>query len=298
MSAAPSGKPSVIVISSLVAQGAVGGRGGLFAFERFGFPVVFVPTTLIAWHPGHGPSTRIDTAPETFGQLLADLARAPFAEGVAAVVTGYFADPGQVAAAVGLIDALRARFPKLLHVCDPVLGDAGRLYIRAETAAAVRDQLATRADVVTPNVFELGFLADAPPPEGLPALAQLARSLHRPRVVVTSAPSLMRGQIGTLLVTADDALLAEHRELPGAPNGTGDLFCALFTAHLINGAPDKTALNRATAGVFELVAAATRRGMKELPLSEDQDRFMHPMAPVTIRSVAVQPSRQATKPDG
>jgi pyridoxine kinase len=286
--ATPAGHPTVIVISSLVAQGAVGGRGGLFAFERFGFPVVFVPTTLIAWHPGHGPSTRLDTAPDTFAALLADLGRAAFPFGVAAVVTGYFADPAQVRAAASLIATLRARFPALVQVCDPVLGDAGRLYIRAETAAAVRDDLAAHADIVTPNVFELGFLTGETPPAGLPALAALARALGRPRVVVTSAPSLMRGQIGTLLVTPTEAWLAEHRELPGAPNGTGDLFCALFTAHLLSGLAEKTALNRATAGVFELVAAATRRGRTELPLSEDQDRFMHPMAPVAIRSVAVQ----------
>ena len=52
-------KPTVIVVNSLVARGSVGGRASVFALERLGFPVVFVPTVVLSWHPGHGRATRM-----------------------------------------------------------------------------------------------------------------------------------------------------------------------------------------------------------------------------------------------
>ena len=53
-------KPSVIVVNSLVARGGVGGRASVFALERLGFPVIFVPTLVLPWHPGHGRATRME----------------------------------------------------------------------------------------------------------------------------------------------------------------------------------------------------------------------------------------------
>jgi pyridoxine kinase len=50
-------KDTVVVLNSLVARGAVGGRTCVFALERMGFPVVFVPTVILPWHPGHGPAS-------------------------------------------------------------------------------------------------------------------------------------------------------------------------------------------------------------------------------------------------
>ena len=46
---------------------------------------------------------------------------------------------------------------------DPVLGDAGRLYVAQETAEAIRDRLIPLADIATPNLFELGWLTGARP---------------------------------------------------------------------------------------------------------------------------------------
>lgn len=39
-------------------------------------------------------------------------------------------------------------------VCDPVLGDNGKLYVPEELVAIYRDEVVPRATVVTPNQFE------------------------------------------------------------------------------------------------------------------------------------------------
>ena len=52
-------KPAVIVVTSHVVRGSVGGRAAVFALERMGFPVWSVPTVVLPWHPGKGAATRL-----------------------------------------------------------------------------------------------------------------------------------------------------------------------------------------------------------------------------------------------
>eukprot|EP01037_Dinobryon_pediforme_P024174 gene24174-25886_t len=66
-------KPAVIVVSSLVSRGSVGGRGAVFALERLGHRVWFVPTVWLPWHPGHGRATRIVTPAADFAGVIDDL---------------------------------------------------------------------------------------------------------------------------------------------------------------------------------------------------------------------------------
>ena len=67
---------AVIVISSHVIRGSVGNRAAVFALETLGYPVWAVPTVILPWHPGHGPSTRITVSEGDFNSLIDDLIRA------------------------------------------------------------------------------------------------------------------------------------------------------------------------------------------------------------------------------
>lgn len=283
-------RPAVIVISSHVARGSVGGRGALFVLERLGHPVWFAPTVMLAWHPGHGRSTRIETPLNRFTDLLDDLAESPFLVDVGAIITGYFADPMQAVAAAQFIEKVRARRPDLLVVVDPIMGDKGRLYVHAETAGAIRDWLVPQAGLITPNAFELGWLTGEPV-DSATAIVAAARKLALPNVVVTSVPALMRGSIGTVLVAGAQAWMAEHREVDNAPNGTGDMLTAMLTARFLAGLGPEAALKGACAAVFEMVARSARAGADELRLSAEQDVILHPMAEVAVRRLTGAPRR-------
>jgi pyridoxal/pyridoxine/pyridoxamine kinase len=51
-------------------------------------------------------------------------------------------------------------FPLLnIIVCDPVLGDEGKMYVPAEFTAIYRDKLIRHAAVITPNQTEATFLS-------------------------------------------------------------------------------------------------------------------------------------------
>lgn len=268
------------MVNSLVAHGAVGGRASVFALERLGFPIWTVPTVLLPWHPGHGAGTRIVTDPGGFARLVADLARSPSLVRVGGVLTGYFGAPEQVAATAGLIRAVRAANPRALYLCDPVLGDEGRLYQPETILTAVHHELLPLADIATPNRFELGFLTGHDLP-GNEALVRAAKTLGTAEVVITSAFA-PAGQMANLLVTRTEALMAEHPAHDGAPNGTGDLFAALYLAHRLYGTVPAEAMRLATGATARLVEEAVAGGMDELPLASGQDVLLAEPSGVTM----------------
>ncbi|KQT85660.1 pyridoxal kinase PdxY [Aurantimonas sp. Leaf443] len=275
-------RPAVVSISSHVARGTVGNRACVFALESLGFPVWSVPTVTLPWHAGHGPSTRIVPAPGEFTALMADLAASPRLFEVGAVITGYFGATEQVEAAAAFVEAAKRANPDLLFLCDPVTADRGRLYQPEATLCAIRDRLLPLADIATPNRSELEFLCGLELSDNS-HLIEAASALGPASVLVTSAYPMLRGGIGNLLVDGFQALLAEHREIDGAPNGVGDLTAAVYLARILAGLPPEKALQTTTATVFEILARTIKRGADELTLETDPDSLKHPMAMVQMR---------------
>jgi pyridoxal/pyridoxine/pyridoxamine kinase len=72
-------------------------------------------------------------------------------------------------------------------VCDPVLGDNGRLYVPQELVQIYKEQVIPHATLLTPNQFELELLTDCKVSSQADALRACAR-LHEagvPTVVCT-----------------------------------------------------------------------------------------------------------------
>lgn len=273
---------AVIVISSHVVRGSVGNRAAVFALESLGFPVWALPTVVLPWHPGHGPSTRLTFGESEFDHAIDDLIGAPWLGEVKAVLTGYFGNAAQPRAVARLVRALRARDPDLLYVCDPVMGDVGGLYLGEETAVAIRDALIPLASVATPNRYELEWLVGARLSTNA-EIMEAALSLGPSRMLVTSAVPMMAGGTGNLYLSGKHALLAEHRLIDDPPNGLGDLTSALFLARLLAGVPEERALQLTTASVFEILARTAKRGGDELTLESDASSLSTPMAMVQMR---------------
>lgn len=264
---------TVIVISSHVVRGTVGNRAMVFALETLGIPVWAVPTIILPWHPGHGPATRIVPPAESFAALMADLRAAPWLGEVSAIISGYLGDAAQAGPVADLVDAVKTRNRHALYLCDPVTGDKGGLYVPEDRAEAIRDRLLPRADIATPNRYELEWLSGRRL-DGHDAIVEAARGLGPKRVVVTSAPGRGKDRIGNLLVTRDEARLAEHAVIARPPNGPGDLLAALFLARLLKGQSEAGALEHATASVHDVLARAG--GADELALEADAECLRSP----------------------
>ena len=273
---------AVIVVSSHVVRGSVGNRAAVFALETLGFPVWAVPTLTLAWHPGHGPSTRIVPPPDAFAALMSDLENSPWLGEVTAVLSGYLGDAAQVSAVASLVRTLKARNPKATYICDPVIGDAGGLYVTQALATGIRDELLPIADIATPNRYELEWLAGAKLPD-IRSIISATLDTGPNNMLVTSAPAMMAGSTGNILLTPNEALLAEHRIIDRPPNGLGDLTAAVFLARCLAGQSASKALQTTTASVFEILARTAKRGADELTLETDAASLSHPMAMVQLK---------------
>lgn len=273
---------AVIVISSHVVRGTVGNRAMVFALETLGFPVWAVPTVTLPWHPGHGPATRIVAPAKEFAAMLKDLEGAKWLGEVGAVLTGYLGDAAQAEAVASLVEKVKSQNANAIYLCDPVMGDSGGLYVPEDVAAAQRDRLMPLADIATPNRHELEWMTGVTL-ESAAAVADAALDVGPPTMLVTSSPALMARSTGNLLVTAEAAMMAEHRVIDNPPNGLGDLTAAVFLARLLQGQDAQKALQATTESVFEVLARTAKRGADELTLETDAQSLSHPMAMVQTR---------------
>lgn len=275
--------PVALILSSHVAASTVGGGVTGLVLNAGGIDTVLVPTVLFGRHPGWGEPGGGMVERDMFESVLSGVAAQGVIDIADIVLTGYFADVGQVFDAAAVVDAVRkgerssprgrAVRETPMVVVDPIMGDApAGLYIPAAIAAAIKDQLIPRADLVTPNAFELGHITGRVLTD-LASMVRAARSLERP-VLVSSLPR--QGQIGVLYVDGDEAWLVAHERCPKAPSGTGDLLTAAFVAQLVDGADPRAALEHAAGVTLGVVKRAWDQRLPDLPLARAGDILRTP----------------------
>ena len=261
--------PVVLTISSQVAYGLVGNCATVPALQMLGFEVLAIPTVLLAHHPGHGPAKGRLLPADELADLLQGLTAIGALARCCAVLTGYLGLPGTATVAVDAVTRLRQARPGALYLCDPVIGDNGRVYVRDGVEQAIRSQLLPLANIVTPNHFELERLSGR-------AVQTLDQAIDAGRSLVPLGPGLVvitsvqHGAASTqavesLAVTADQVWRATAPRLPSVQNGAGDLLAALLLGHLARGTPLPDALGQAVSAVQAVLAASA--GEPEMRLS-------------------------------
>jgi len=244
----------ILAISSHVARGAVGLAATVPALQSLGHEVWALPSVILASRPGLGQLVRYALPAVDLAALLAGLEGDGCWAELDAVFTGYFPSPQSVAVAAAAIGRVRQAKPGVSVCVDPILGDEGRLYVSADTAAAIRDELLPLATLATPNLFELSWLAGGGAMSGdeVPAAA---RRLAVATVAVTSA-ELTAKQIATVLLTPSGVTRRTSPRRAAIPNGAGDLFAGLLLGRLLNGEPAEDAL-ASSLGALDVVLAAS-----------------------------------------
>ena len=113
---------TVISIQSQVAFGHVGNSAAVFPMQMHGIDVTAVPTTLLSNRPGY-PSIRGRVLE---AELVADLLRGIEERGAVdacgMILSGYLGSAAIAAVVADFVARARARNPKLVYCCDPVLG--------------------------------------------------------------------------------------------------------------------------------------------------------------------------------
>jgi pyridoxine kinase len=273
---------TVISIQSQVAFGHVGNSAAVFPMQMHGIDVIAVPTTLLSNRPGY-PTIRgrvLDA------QLVADLLLGVDERGALdtakMILSGYLGSPEIAAVVADFVARARTGHPALLYACDPVLGDRDRgLFVQADIPPLVRDRLCPLADIITPNHFEFEWLCGAKTTtaDQMIEAAQALLARGPSTVVVTSAElaDTPDGEIETLAVERTKAWRVRTPKLPISPNGTGDLFAALFASARVLGSETPEALSHAASAIFAVLEQTAIRGTEEMRIVECAGLLAHPM---------------------
>ncbi|WP_426434113.1 pyridoxal kinase PdxY [Bradyrhizobium genosp. P] len=288
---------TVISIQSQVAWGHVGNSAAVFPMQLHGIDVIAVPTTLLSNRPGYDTirGRVLDV------QLVADLLRGIEERGAPddakVILSGYLGSADIGSEVAEFVARAKANNPSVLYCCDPVLGDRDDgLFVRLDIPPLVRDDLCPLADIITPNHFELEWLCGAPA-KTIGAVIALARTLiaRGPSTVVVTSAELAGSPgdvIETLAIERSHAWRVRTPRLPISPNGTGDLFAALFVAARVRGSETPAALSHAASAIFAVLERTALRGTEEMRIVESAAEMVHP----TRRFEAVAVDDRTTKP--
>ena len=272
---------TVISIQSQVAYGHVGNSAAVFPMQMHGIDVTAVPTTLLSNRPGY-PTLRgrvLDA--QLVADLLLGIEERGAVDSCQMILSGYLGSAEIAAVVADFVERAKARNPALRYACDPVLGDRDRgLFVKPDIPPLVRDRLCPLADILTPNHFEFDWLCGADATTSAQMIAQAQPLLARgPSTIVVTSAELSEtpdGEIDTLAIEASHAWRVRTPKIPISPNGTGDLFAALFTAARVQGNDTSAALAHAASAIFAVLERTAARGTEEMRIVESGQELAHP----------------------
>jgi pyridoxine kinase len=281
---------AILSIQSSVAYGHVGNSAAVFPLQRLGIDVWPVLTVHFSNHTGYGSFRGPVLAADQIAEVLRGVEERGVLPGCDAVLSGYMGDVSLGALVLDAVAKVKAANPKAIYCCDPVLGDVDRgFFVRPGLPEFMAERAVPQADIITPNQFELEFLAGREVRTLADALAA-ARAVQATGPKIVLVTSLTRQDapadvIEMLAVASDGAWIVATPRLPIAVNGSGDITAALFLAHYLRSGDPATALGRTAGTVYAVMEETHRSGKREIQIVAAQDAIAAPPERFEVRRV-------------
>jgi pyridoxine kinase len=272
---------NILSIQSSVAFGHVGNSAAVFPLQRIGVEVWPVNTVHFSNHTGYGTWRGMVLPVDAVAEVIRGIEERKVLARCSGVLSGYMGDVSLCSIVLEAVAKVRFANPDAAYCCDPVMGDVGRgIFVRPGIPEFMKDHAVPSATIVTPNQFELEYLANLKINDLASALRAVDVITARgPRVVLVTSLRRQDGSddcIGVLAVDGSEAYLVETPLLPLNVNGAGDMTAALFFAHWLRTGSIKEALELTVAAVFEVLEATARTGEREMQLIQAQDGIANP----------------------
>lgn len=226
----------VLSIQSHVVHGYVGNKSATFPLQLLGFEVDALNSVQLSNHRGYKHSKGQILRETELAELFDGLRQNDVLKYYTHLLTGYTLNATFLREIVAIVKSLREANPSLIYVCDPVLGDNGRIYVPQELVTIYKNEIISMADILTPNQFEVELLTEQTitTEEDLWAATKILHDKGVKIVVVSSSNLGSSNNLKAFLSIRDGSKFSiEFPKLGDGTDftGTGDLFAALLLAH-------------------------------------------------------------------
>ena len=281
---------NILSIQSHVAYGHVGNSAAVFPLQRIGVEVWAVNTVQFSNHTGYGAWRGRVFSGASIRLVVQGIAERGVLGECDGVLSGYLGSSDTGGAVLDSVELVKRANPAARYCCDPVIGDTGRgIFVRRRIPEFIKECMLPVADVVTPNQFELDYLAGRGTTT-VPDLVAAIDAVHEcgPRVVfVTSVRTAETPDDCLDLVVSDGSERFRLRlpQLPVVVNGAGDAVAALFFAHHLRTGSAAEAMVLAGSSLFGVLSRTVDVGAAELLLVEAQEEFVAPSRMFTAHRI-------------
>jgi pyridoxine kinase len=270
---------NILSIQSHVAYGHVGNAAAVFPMQRLGVEVWPIHTVQFSNHTGYGAwKGRVFDGP-SIEELLDGINDRGVLSTCNGVLSGYMGSADIGNAILTAVRRVRGANSQAVYCCDPVIGDVGRgVFVRPGIPEFMKQQAVPAADIVTPNHFELDYLAGVES-RSTPALKDAIRAVQKsgPRVVLVTSVNTQETPVDAIdLVAGEGGRFWRVRtpKLALSVNGAGDAIAALFLVHYLRSGSAALALSEASASVYGLLERTHEAGSREILLVAAQEEFV------------------------
>ena len=272
---------NLLSIQSHVAYGHVGNSAAVFPLQRMGVEVWPIHTLQYSNHPGYR---------EWKGQvfeagLIRDIVAGIEKRGVLGecdgVLSGYMGSAEIGTAIVDAVATVKRANPSAKYCCDPVIGDVGRgIFVREGIPEFIKEKAVPAADIITPNQFELDYLAGSESKTLAEVLAamKIVHGLGPRAILVTSlhADDTPEDSIDMLASDETGRFRLRTPRLELMVNGAGDAIAALFFAHYLRDGKIREALSKAGSAIFGVLSKTAEAGAPEIQIVTAQQEIVEP----------------------
>ncbi|OAD47024.1 Pyridoxal kinase [Eufriesea mexicana] len=247
--------PRILSIQSHVVSGYVGNKSAIFPLQLLGFEVDAINSVQFSNHTNYKTCK---------GQILNDKDLEDLMNGLAQndldnythLLTGYIGTVSFLKKIVEVVHSLKLKNPNLIYVCDPVMGDNGKMYVAEELKEIYKKEIIPLADIIVPNQFELELLSDMKI-NTMSELQSSIKKLHKvgPQVVAISSIEIIKDKLTSVISTKKDNKLIKI-DIPKISisfTGSGDLYAALLLAHTYLQDDMITAIEKTTNSLYSVL---------------------------------------------
>jgi pyridoxine kinase len=272
---------NILSIQSHVAYGHAGNSAAVFALQRISVEVWPVHTVQFSNHSGYGAWRGPFVSADAICLVVRGIEERGVLGKCDGVLSGYLGSPDIGEVMIDAVARVKSANPAARSCCDPVIGNTGRgIFVRQGVPEFIKARMLPIADIVTPNQFELEYLADRTT-STMEDLVAAIDAVHArgPRVVLVTSMHIDDTPDACIDLVVSDRINRYRLRTPQLPitvGGAGDVMAALFFAHHLRSGSAAQATSLAASSVFGVLNRTAEAGSNEMLLIEAQEELVNP----------------------